>query len=179
MDKTTTIGGRAWVLRDADGRPIDDIDTDMIYHNAHLAVTEIREMGRYAFGNLEGWEEFPSKVIPGDILVAGRNFGSGSSRQQAVDCFVALGVSLIVAESFGAIYRRNAINSGFPVLVCPGILHGGLGRLASGDTVDVDFLTGEIRRDGEPIARAEPFSDVQLEIFRAGGLFNYARRHNL
>ncbi len=179
MEKATTMGGRIWVLRDSDGRPIDDIDTDMIYHNAHLAVTDIRDMGRYAFGNLEGWNEFPSKIKEGDILIAGRNFGSGSSRQQAVDCFAALGVSLLIAESFGAIYRRNAINSGFPVLVSPGILHEALGKLVSGETVDVDLETGEIRKGGEPVARAEPFSDVQLEIFQAGGLFNYARRHNL
>ncbi len=179
MDRTTTIGGRIWVLRDSEGRPIDDIDTDMIYHNAHLAVTDVREMGRHAFGNLDGWRDFPSKVGKGDVLIAGRNFGSGSSRQQAVDCFTSLGVSLLIAESFGAIYRRNAINSGFPILVCPGILHEAKGSLSTGDTIEVDLRTGEIRKDGKVAVRAEPFSDVQLGIFEAGGLFNYARGRSL
>ena len=179
MDRATTVRGRIRVLRDSDGRPIDDIDTDMIYHNAHLAVTDVREMGRYAFGNLEGWKDFPSKVGKGDILIAGRNFGSGSSRQQAVDCFVSLGVSLLIAESFGAIYRRNAINSGFPILVCPGILHEAKGNLSTGDTIEVDFQTGEIWKNGQAVIRAEPFSDVQLGIFEAGGLFSYAQRRNL
>jgi 3-isopropylmalate/(R)-2-methylmalate dehydratase large subunit len=69
-------------------------------------------MGQYTFDNLAGWEDFATKVQPGDIVVTGRNFGCGSSRQQAVDCFLALGVSAVVAESFGAIYERNAITRG-------------------------------------------------------------------
>lgn len=179
MAKPTNIQGRIWVVRDPEGRPVDDIDTDMIYHNAHLAITDVAQMGRYAFGNLEGWQDFPSKAEPGDILIAGRNFGCGSSRQQAVDCFVSLGVSLLVAESFGAIYRRNAINSGFPILVCPGILHESAGGLASGEVLKVDLKTGELRKDGAAVARAQGFSDVQMGIYQADGLFNFARRHNL
>ncbi|MCK4547017.1 MAG: 3-isopropylmalate dehydratase [Candidatus Eisenbacteria sp.] len=179
MNKPTMISGRVWVLRDSDGRPLDDIDTDMIYHNAHLAITDLREMGQYAFGNLEGWQDFPSRVGTGDILIAGGNFGSGSSRQQAVDCFVSLGVSLLIAESFGAIYRRNAINSGFPIIACPGILHESKGQLVSGETVEVDLETGEIRKGEEAVARARPFSEVQMGIYQAGDLFSYARSHEV
>jgi 3-isopropylmalate dehydratase small subunit len=74
-------------------------------------------MGKFAFGNLNGYEDFSKKVGRGDIIVAGKNFGSGSSRQQAVDCFRALGIQCIIAESFGVIYERNAINAAFPILV--------------------------------------------------------------
>ncbi|MFQ6618076.1 MAG: 3-isopropylmalate dehydratase small subunit 2, partial [Fidelibacterota bacterium] len=114
MDKLTLIEGKAWLIRDERGVFIDDIDTDQIYHNTHLAVTEIERMGQFAFGNLKGWENFPSLSERGDILIVGKNFGSGSSRQHAVDCFKSLGISLIIGQSFGAIYKRNAINSGLP-----------------------------------------------------------------
>ena len=109
-DKSTRVTGRVWRI------DVDNIDTDMIYHNRHLAVTDPAEMGQYAFGNLAGWEDFPQKVQPGDIVVTGKNFGCGSSRQQAVDCFTTLGVAAIVAESFGAIYERNAINAGLAIV---------------------------------------------------------------
>ena len=107
--------GRVWVLRDQHGL-IDDIDTDQIYHNSYLAVTDMSEMGKYALGNLRGWEHFAGEAKNGDIVMAGKNFGAGSSRQHAVDCFISLGISCILARSYAPIYRRNAINSGFPVL---------------------------------------------------------------
>jgi 3-isopropylmalate/(R)-2-methylmalate dehydratase large subunit len=108
-DKPTTVEGRVWYI------PMDDIDTDMIFHNRYLAITDINEMGQYAFDNLEGYEDFAKKAQAGDIVVVNKNFGAGSSRQQAVDCFKALGVQAIVAESYGAIYERNAINAAFPI----------------------------------------------------------------
>ena len=119
--RETVLRGRVWVLAGADGRLIEDIDTDQIFHNAHLHITEISQMGAFALGNLEGWKDFPEKARPGDILIAGRNFGAGSSRQQAVDCFVALGVAAIAAPSYSAIYFRNAVNTGFPVLRSGGL----------------------------------------------------------
>jgi len=73
----------------ADGRLYDDIDTDMIFHNRYLAITEVAKMGQYALDNLKGWEDFAKRAHPGDIVLAGKNFGAGSSRQQAVDCFRA------------------------------------------------------------------------------------------
>ena len=166
------IKGRIWVLRDGGGNLIDDIDTDMIYHNRHLAVTDVAEMGQYAFGNLEGWEDFPSRVSPGDIVVAGSNFGCGSSRQQAVDCFISLGIRAIIAESFGAIYKRNAINSGLAILECPGI--SGVG-LNNGDIISINLETGSIKKDGEEIIKARPMSSVQMDIYQAGNLFEYGK----
>lgn len=109
------VEGRVWVIQK------DNIDTDMIYHNRYLPITTISEMGQYTFGNLKGYERFAKEASKGDIVVVGKNFGCGSSRQQAVDCFKALGICVIVAESFGAIYERNAINSGMAILVADGI----------------------------------------------------------
>lgn len=162
IKKPTGIKGRVWIVKQ------DNIDTDMIYHNKYLTVTKIEEMGQYAFSNLEGFKDFPRKVEKGDIIVSGKNFGCGSSRQQAVDCFKALGVALIIAESFGAIYKRNAINSGLPVMEAVDIEKL---NLKDRDELEVDFLSGGIKKisAGETI-KALPFSKVQLEIFERGGL---------
>jgi 3-isopropylmalate/(R)-2-methylmalate dehydratase large subunit len=157
----TRIRGRVWIV------DRDNVDTDMIYHNRHLAVTDIAEMGQYAFGNLPGWEDFPKKVNAGDIVIAGSNFGCGSSRQQAVDCFASLGVALIIAKSFGSIYERNAVNAGTPIMVAE-LSDAGL---RDGDEIEVDLATGEITHvlSGRTF-QGRPFSEVQLEIYRRGGL---------
>jgi 3-isopropylmalate dehydratase small subunit len=162
IKKPTRIKGRVWVIKQ------DNIDTDMIYHNKYLTVTKIEEMGQYAFSNLEGFKDFPQKVKKEDIIVSGKNFGCGSSRQQAVDCFKALGVAMIIAESFGAIYKRNAINSGFPAMEAVDIEKL---NLKDGDEVEVDFLSAEIKKISTSEAiQASPFSKVQLEIYNRGGL---------
>jgi 3-isopropylmalate/(R)-2-methylmalate dehydratase small subunit len=161
--------GRLWVLS-RDGDLIDDIDTDMIYHNSYLAVTDRSEMARYALGNLEGYEDFAERAQEGDMILAGENFGSGSSRQHAVDCFLALGVRAIVARSFGAIYRRNAINSALPVVEAPEVT---ADRFEHLEEVEIDLQSGLIRA-GETEHRARPMSGVALDIYRAGGLFQYA-----
>ena len=175
-EKPTKIQGRAWVILGPDGKPVHNIDTDMIYHNAHLAITDVKLMGQFTFGNLKGWEDFPKKAGPGDIVVGGRNFGAGSSRQQAVDCFASLGIGAILAESVGAIYYRNAINSGFPFLLCPGICTGG--GVKDGDELEVDFATGRItnRTTGKAIEGGKPFSKVQMDIYQAGSLFAYGKQ---
>jgi 3-isopropylmalate/(R)-2-methylmalate dehydratase large subunit len=157
--KPTMLRGRAWIV------DVDNVDTDMIFHNKHLAITDIGLMGQHAFGNLPGWEDFPKKVQPGDIVVTGSNFGCGSSRQQAVDCFAALGVSALVARSYGAIYERNAINAGLPVLVAD-LRQAGL---RNGQEITVDLTTGNITWDGGAMV-ADSFSQVQMEIYQRGGL---------
>ena len=162
-DVALQIKGRVWMI------DRDNIDTDMIFHNKHLAVTEIEEMGRYCFGNLEGWTDFAEKARPNDIVVTGGNFGCGSSRQHAVDCFKSLGVTAIVAKSFGAIYERNAINAGLP------ILEGDLGalNLKGGETISIDLMKGEVSVEGsDATAKVKPFSEVQLDIYKRGGLLN-------
>jgi 3-isopropylmalate/(R)-2-methylmalate dehydratase large subunit len=157
----TIFKGKIWYI------PEDNIDTDMIYHNRYLAITNMDEMGQYAFDNLDGYEDFAKKAKPGDIVVVGKNFGAGSSRQQAVDCFKALGVSVILAESFGAIYERNAINGGMPIMkYVPKI-----GTMNDGDEIEVNIISGKIKNLtlGKEIV-GEPFADVQLEIYKRGGL---------
>ncbi len=160
-DAPTKVAGRAWVI------PVDNIDTDMIFHNRHLAVTARAEMGHYAFGNLAGYERFAKEVKPGDVVVAGKNFGAGSSRQQAVDCFLALGTAAVVAASFGSIYERNAINAGLPILAAPAIGAG----VQDGDEVRIDFAAGTIEVPARQLTiQGQPFSEVQLRIYQRGGL---------
>ncbi|MGZ5467614.1 MAG: aconitase/3-isopropylmalate dehydratase large subunit family protein [Candidatus Aminicenantales bacterium] len=159
--RPTVIRGRVWVVDK------DNIDTDMIFHNRHLAVTDIAQMGRYTFGNLSGWEDFAAKAAPGDIVVTGSNFGAGSSRQQAVDCFKSLRIAAIIARSFGAIYERNAVNAALPVLAGDLLSSG----LRSGEEVTVDLARGDVIRHatGE-LLRVAPFSETQMAIYRRGGL---------
>ncbi len=167
------IKGKIWILRDSSEKVIDDIDTDQIFHNRYLAITDINEMGKYTLDNLEGWNDFSQKVEPGDIVITGRNFGSGSSRQQAVDCFKSLKVNAIVAESFGAIYKRNAINSGFPILIWKEIKEMvESGKINDRDEIEINLETGSMKNITKDIAcEMEPFSNVQMEIYEAGNIF--------
>ena len=160
-DRPIVVRGRVWVIDK------DNIDTDMIFHNRHLAIMDIAQMGQYTFGNLAGWEDFARKAAPGDIVVSGGNFGAGSSRQQAVDCFKSLGVRAIIACSFGAIYERNAINAGLPVLAGDLVRFG----LRSGEEITIDFSSGEVTRHGTgEKLRVEPFSGIQMSLYKKGGL---------
>lgn len=161
-EKSSVIEGRIWLVTK------DNIDTDMIFHNRYLAITDIKEMGQYAFDNLKGFEDFSKKTRPGDIIITGKNFGCGSSRQQAVDCFSSLGIQLIIAESFGAIYERNAINAAFPVLICKNLPDADLNN---GDIIRVDLISGTIEnKTSNKTFNALPFSEVQYEVYQKGGL---------
>lgn len=162
-DKPGVVEGRIWVIKE------DDIDTDMIFHNRYLQITDPAEMGQYIFDNLAGYEDFAKKSQPGDIVIVGKNFGAGSSRQQAVDGFKTLGVQAIIAESFGAIYERNAINAAFPILT-----YSTLDKInvETGDTIRVNFETGEVLNvSKDKSTNIDPFSEVQLEIYKNDGLF--------
>jgi homoaconitate hydratase family protein/3-isopropylmalate dehydratase small subunit len=161
-DKPTVIEGRVWLI------PCDNIDTDMIFHNRYLAITELKEMGQYTFDNLKGFEDFAKEARPGDIVVTGKNFGCGSSRQQAVDCFVSLGIQAILSESFGAIYERNAINAAFPILTYKSLQPIDPN---DGDILRVDLRTGAITNlKNHKSMQGDPFSEVQLDIYQNGGL---------
>jgi 3-isopropylmalate/(R)-2-methylmalate dehydratase small subunit len=169
--------GKIWVLSGPENQLLEDVDTDQIYHNAFLHITELAKMGEYALGNLEGWKDFPKKTQPGDIIITGRNFGAGSSRQQAVDCFLALQISLIIAPSFGAIYFRNAVNSGFPVLKSLDVERlASEGKLETGDQIQVDVLSGKCTNVTKDFSFCVfPMSEVQHAIYQAGGLSHFGK----
>ncbi|MBC8456817.1 MAG: homoaconitate hydratase, partial [Deltaproteobacteria bacterium] len=162
--KSTTVEGRVWLISK------DDIDTDMIFHNRYLTITNINEMGQYAFDNLKGYEDFAKKANPGDMVITQKNFGAGSSRQQAVDCFLSLGISCILAESYGAIYERNAINAALPILTYDPVSLEEL-ELQDGDTLRVNFETGEVHNPKNNKTTAiNKFYDAQMAIYLNGGL---------
>ena len=168
MKKTPKFRGRAWVV------DIPDVDTDMIFHNKHLHITEKAEMAPLTFGNLEGWKDFPRKAKEGDIIIVGHNFGCGSSRQQAVDCFAALGITAIVGESFGAIYFRNAVNSGMPILAGKGVTKSGV---ENGDEIELDLEKSLLTCTAKGISlKLNEFSPVQMDIYQAGDLFKYGKK---
>jgi 3-isopropylmalate/(R)-2-methylmalate dehydratase large subunit len=163
-EKPTVVEGNVWII------PKDDIDTDMIFHNRYLTITDIREMGQYTFDNLKGFEDFSKKAKAGDIVITNKNFGAGSSRQQAVDCFLSLGISCILAESYGAIYERNAINAAMPILTYdPSVLE--MVDLKNGDRIRVDFISGKLTNlENQKTIAVNRFYDAQLAIYRNGGL---------
>jgi len=164
VEKPSIVEGTVWII------PKDDIDTDMIFHNRYLTITDIREMGQYTFDNLKGFEDFTKKAKPGDIVITQKNFGAGSSRQQAVDCFQSLGVNCILAESYGAIYERNAINAAMPILTYkPEII--AQADIQHGDKIKVDFVTGQLTNLRNQITvTIDKFYDAQLAIYKNGGL---------
>jgi len=162
-DRPKVIEGQVWYIKE------DNIDTDMIFHNRYLAITDIKEMGQYTFDNLKGYEKFAKEAKPGDIVLVQKNFGSGSSRQQAVDCFISLGIQAVIAESFGSIYERNAINAAFPIVTYKSIEELGLNDK---DKIRVNFATGEIiNLKNNKTIKADPFSEVQMDIYMNGGMF--------
>lgn len=166
MSEEFVFKGRAWVVG-------DDVDTDMIYHGSYLPLTDPEEMAKHALEYVPGMEDFTERVQPGDILVAGRNFGCGSSREHAVITLQYNDVSAVLAESFSRIFYRNAVNLGFPILEVPGIST----EVETGDELEVDANTGHIRNlsKGTEIQGA-PLSGLEKEIMTTGGLFNFLKK---
>ena len=167
MSKQT---GRAWVF-------CDDVDTDLIYHNKYLAETDPKQMPQYAFEYFPGMESFAKEVKPGDFVVAGKNFGCGSSREHAVYCLQYAGVPCILTETCSRIYYRNAINNGYPVLFIKGLSAAiKEGKIRNGDTLEVDLDTGDICDvDTNERIHGDAVSDLEHEIMEAGGLFAYMK----
>ena len=158
-----TFTARIWALG-------DDIDTDIVIPTEYLALKTINDMAPYAFSPLR--PELAGKIRPGDVIVAGKNFGCGSSREQAPEVIKALGVRCVIAGSFARIFFRNAINNGLLLIECPALRE----DVADGDEVRVEV--GErITCKGKdyPIAA---LSDNLLEIVNAGGLVKAMRRRN-
>lgn len=154
----------------------DDIDTDQIYHGQYLPLTDPREMAKHAMEFVPGLEDFVNQVKPGDVIVGGKNFGCGSSREHAVICLRENGISCVIAESFARIFYRNAVNLGLPLLECPGI-----SKLAeSGEEVEVNPSTGKIKSlSSEKEIQGHPISGLEREITEAGGLLQYVKKQSV
>jgi len=127
------------------------------------------EMAKHAMEDLD--PEFAKSVKPGDVVVAGKNFGCGSSREQAAACLRAAGVKAVVAKSFARIYFRNAINLGLAVLQCEEASD----ALAAGDEIDVDFAAGTITSNGRTFKFC-PLPEAVIGIVQAGGLIEYTKK---
>jgi 3-isopropylmalate/(R)-2-methylmalate dehydratase small subunit len=160
----TRFEGKAWTFGDS-------VDTDMITPGKYLAILDPKGLAEHV---LEGADPtFSKKVKPGDLLVAGQNFGCGSSREHAPVAIKGAGIPVVLAESFARIFYRNAINIGLPVMEVPGI------RAATqeGDALEVDITKGEVRntRTGQ-VLQGVPLSGKAVEILEAGGLVNIVRR---
>lgn len=164
------LKGRAWVFG-------DDVDTDLIYHNKYLAETDPAKMPQYAFEYYPGKENFAGAVKPGDFVVAGKNFGCGSSREHAVYCLKEAGVPVVLAETCSRIYYRNAINNGYPVLFVKGISDAiKEGKIKDGDILEVELATGTIKDTANGNAfHGDAVSDLERDIMNAGGLIGYLK----
>ena len=160
MEKMT---GKVWVLG-------DDIDTDIIIPTEYLALKTIDDMKQYGFSPLR--PELAGQIKPGDIIVAGKNFGCGSSREQAPEVIKALGIPCIIAKSFARIFYRNALNNGLLLLEQPE-LHD---VVKEGDTITVT-----VNEDVEYNGKKYPIASLPenlMEIIEAGGLVKAMRKRN-
>jgi 3-isopropylmalate/(R)-2-methylmalate dehydratase small subunit len=147
----------------------DNINTDVIFPGKYTySIQDPKEMAKHAMEDLD--PEFVKKVKEGDIIVAGKNFGMGSSREQAVIALYEAGIRAIIAKSFARIYFRNAINNGLLVIQCPEAVD----AIEDGDEVEIDLNENVIRR-GKEAFHFPPFHPKVLEILEAGGLIPYVR----
>ena len=155
------LKGKVWKLG-------NNIDTDAILPGKYLSLSDPSALGRHCLEGIEvGWSD---KVSKGDILVAGKNFGCGSSREHAPIALRAAGISCIIAESFGAIFYRNAINLGLPAIECEGVQN----RLNENSIVEVDIKSGKIKEImTNSIYEFSPISPIVLDILNSGGLLSY------
>ena len=148
----------------------DNVDTDVIIPARYLNLSEASQLAKYCMIDLD--PTFVQRVAPGDIMVAGTNFGCGSSREHAPMAIKAAGISCVIAPTFARIFYRNAINMGLPILECAEAA----AAVADGDTVEVDFETGAIvdRTTGKTF-QALPFPPFIRKIMEADGLVGYIR----
>ncbi|WP_048144251.1 3-isopropylmalate dehydratase small subunit [Methanothrix harundinacea] len=157
------MAGRAWKFK-------DDVDTDAIIPGRYLVINDPEGLARYVFEGVR--PEFAGGAEPGDFVVAGRNFGCGSSREHAPLGLKGAGVKAVVARSFARIFFRNAINIGLPLFISPDVE-----RIRDGDEIEIDADAGVIfnrsRGENYPTTPLPPFLQ---EIVEAGGLVEYTKR---
>lgn len=155
---TNIIKGKAFVYE-------ANIDTDQIYPGRFLDLTDPEDVAKHA---MEGADpDFVKEFKPGDVIVAATNFGCGSSREHAAVTLKTVGIGAVVAESFGRIFYRNAINLGIPLLVCPQISS----IVKKGDIISVDVQSGNVTNEttGKSL-KAQPLSEYTMNILSHGGI---------
>lgn len=157
------FSGKVWVLG-------DDIDTDIIMPTEYLALKTVEDMKPYAFSPLR--PEMAAQIQPGDIIVAGKNFGCGSSREQAPEVIKALGIRCVIAKSYARIFFRNSINNGLLLIENDGL---------QADVKEGDEITVTVNEHialGEKEYPITSLPDNLVEIINAGGLVKAMRRRN-
>jgi 3-isopropylmalate/(R)-2-methylmalate dehydratase small subunit len=158
------IEGRVWKFG-------NDVNTDVIYPGKYLATFEPEEMAKHCFESV--YPEFVRNVKPGDIIVAGKYFGCGSSREQAATCLKSVGIGCIVADSFARIYYRNAINQGLPLVILRDLHH----AVEEGDHLEIDLERGTLRvRSTGTLFEFDPLPDHILRILKDGGLIAHTKK---
>ena len=159
--------GRAW-------RYGDNVDTDVIIPARYLTTSDESVLASHALEDLD--PTFASEVQRGDVVVAGENFGCGSSREHAATCLKAAGVSAVVAASFARIFFRNAINTGLPIIVSPEAV----AATEHGDELVVDLSSTSVRNltKGKEYP-GEPLPEFVMDIVRAGGLVGWVRKRTV
>ena len=146
----------------------DNVDTDVIIPARYLNATEGAELAKHCMEDID--REFVRKVEKGDIIVASKNFGCGSSREHAPLAIRCAGVSCVIAETFASIFYRNAINIGLPIIECPEAAK----AIAAGDEVEIDFDSGVITDKTKNTSfQGQAFPEFMQRIITAGGLVNY------
>lgn len=158
MEKKIT--GRAWTFS-------DNVDTDQIIPAEYLVTGDPKELAKHAFEKVRA--EFASSVRKGDVLVAGENFGCGSSREHAPRALIGAGVSCVVAKSFARIFYRNSINIGLPLVECDI-------ESKDGDRIEVDFERGIVRNhSSKKEAKFAAYPPFILKLINSGGLVSYVK----
>lgn len=159
-----SLPGRVWLFG-------DNVDTDQIIQGRYLTILDYSEMAKHAFGIPR--PEFARNAKRGDIVVAGENFGSGSSREEAPHVLLELGVGCVVAESFSRLFYRNAFNIGLPALIVPNITT----SVKDGMTLEVNLVKGTVSvvETGQ-VFRGQPLPPLMLDILRAGGAVPWFRK---
>lgn len=143
----------------------DNIDTDVIIPARYLNTSDMKELAYHCMEDID--KEFAKKVTKGDIIVANKNFGCGSSREHAPIAIKESGISCVIASTFARIFYRNAINIGLPILECDEAAN----KISEGDKVEIDFTSGVIKNiTKDEIYKAEPFPQFMQNIISNGGL---------
>lgn len=152
----------------------DNIDTDVIIPARYLNSSDAQELAEHCMEDLD--KNFVNEAKQGDFIVAGKNFGCGSSREHAPIAIKASGVSLVIAETFARIFYRNAINIGLPIMECPDAAK----EIEAGDEISVDIKTGSIKNITKSKEhKAAPFPEFMQDIINAGGLINYIKKEQV